>query len=352
MKQRIFYRNIRASQQLDIFLISAAASLLSVRSFLALTGYPQIGGNGLHIAHLLWGGLCMLISITIMLAFIGLRAQRVAALIGGVGFGVFIDEIGKFITSDNNYFFRPAVGIIYAIFIVLYLGFNFIGRKQRLTSQEYQLNAIAHLEEAIVHDMDSLEKRRAHELLARASRRSAVTTQLQLLLDSVELVPENQPGRFRRFVRKLDHSYEEIWKRRTASTIVRSFFIAEVVLFIVVIAGNLYANIDDITALLGGQVDYGAGLLVGQLVSSMVAAGYVIYGTIRLKFSRIEAFESFRRATLINLLLTEFFVFSRIEFEALPGFALNIIILLLITYVIHQESRANRHHSTRKTVKS
>ncbi|QQS18516.1 hypothetical protein IPL68_00120 [Candidatus Saccharibacteria bacterium] len=49
--------------------------------------------------------------------------QRVVAFLGGVGFGVFIDEIGKLITRDNNYFYRPAIGIIYAIFVGLFYSY-------------------------------------------------------------------------------------------------------------------------------------------------------------------------------------------------------------------------------------
>ncbi len=339
MKQQIFYRNLRASELLDIFLISAAASLLLTRFFLYVTGYPQIGGGGLHIGHMLWGGLCMLISITINLSFLGVRARRASALIGGIGFGVFIDEIGKFITSDNNYFFRPAVGIIYAVFIVMYLAFNFIGRKQRLTSREYQLNAMTHLEEAIVHDLDPLEKRRAHELLMRANHKSIITIQLKHLLNSVDLTPTNPPGPFSRLLTRFDDIYEKFWKQRSTSNLVRFFFITEAVIFVVAIVGNLYINLDDITGIFSGMVNYGAGLLIGQFISSLAAAGYAIHGTVQLQHSRIAAFENFRRATLINLFLTEFFVFSRIEFQALPGFAFNVAILLIIGYVMHQEGR-------------
>lgn len=44
--------------------------------------------------------------------------QRLCALIGGIGFGLFIDELGKFITRDNNYFFQPTIGLIYAVFAI------------------------------------------------------------------------------------------------------------------------------------------------------------------------------------------------------------------------------------------
>src|SRR5687767_1548428 len=125
MSRGIFYRNVRARDQLEIFLLSAASSLLLVRFYLHVAGYPQIGGGGLHIAHMLWGGALMLVALTITLSFLGARAQWIVAVVGGAGFGVFIDELGKFITHDNNYFYQPAVGLIYAIFIVLYLTFNF-----------------------------------------------------------------------------------------------------------------------------------------------------------------------------------------------------------------------------------
>ena len=96
-------RDIDAASYLETFLVSAVASLLSIRLYLELTDYPRIGSGGLHIAHVLWGGALMLVALVMLLGFLGKHVKRAAAVVGGAGFGAFIDELGKFITSDNNY---------------------------------------------------------------------------------------------------------------------------------------------------------------------------------------------------------------------------------------------------------
>src|SRR5207245_8137076 len=106
---------------LDTFLVSAVATLLIIRVFLEATGYPQLGGNGLHIAHVLWGGLGMLVAIVLLLLFLSSSTRLVAALVGGAGFGAFIDELGKFVTSDNDYFFKPTAALVYVTFVLLFL---------------------------------------------------------------------------------------------------------------------------------------------------------------------------------------------------------------------------------------
>ena len=135
-------RNMDFGQLQETFLVVAVTTILVIRTQLWLTNYPQLGGHGLHIAHLLWGGMFMVIAIGILVTFLGRSPRRVAAIVGGVGFGFFIDELGKFITADNNYFFKPAAALIYLIFIGLFLLTRAFQRERGLSSAERLSNAI------------------------------------------------------------------------------------------------------------------------------------------------------------------------------------------------------------------
>ena len=74
-------RNVDAGDYLEAFLVAAVGTVLGIRVFLEVTGYPQIGGGGLHVAHLLWGGLLMLVALVLLLGFVGKRAEWAAAVV-------------------------------------------------------------------------------------------------------------------------------------------------------------------------------------------------------------------------------------------------------------------------------
>ncbi len=148
--ERKFARNIYAGNLLEIFMVAAVTAVLAIRFFLEITGYPQVGGGGLHIAHVLVGGLFMLVSILILLIFLGNYSRSLAAFLGGFGFGAFIDELGKFITSNNDYFFKPSIALIYITFVLLFIFIRKIRNIRYLTEKEKQVNFLEISEEAVL----------------------------------------------------------------------------------------------------------------------------------------------------------------------------------------------------------
>src|ERR1700730_12555021 len=111
-----------AGKNLDLFFTFAVAGVLGNRAFLIATGYPQLGNGTLHISHAIWGASMVAVAIGFALSFLAPNNRTFIAFIGGCGFGWFIDELGKFITRDVDYFFRPTIALIYVIFIAMYLG--------------------------------------------------------------------------------------------------------------------------------------------------------------------------------------------------------------------------------------
>lgn len=332
-------RNIDAQNFFELFFVSAILSILTIRSYLFVTDFPKIGGGNLHIAHMLWGGLFMLIAIYLLLTYMGKWVGYTAAILGGIGFGTFIDELGKFITNDNNYFYQPTIALIYAIFIVLYLFAHFSQRLHKFTSEEYLINGLEILKEAVLLDLDKKEQKRAMALLKKANQKNELVQAVYKLFREVETIPVPKPSLLDRGAIFLRNLYFGFLRRKWFSRILIAFFLLQAI-------GTVFQALEIYDVFSGFKItnnflkveppkysfwDY------GELLSSMASGIFVVLGVIRMKFSRLWALVNFKRATLISLFLTNFFTFYDAQFLALIGVVFSITVIIALDYMIQSE---------------
>jgi hypothetical protein len=344
MKQRLFIRNLQAAQRLQSFLVSAITAVLAIRLYLDLTGYPQLGGGGLHVAHMLWGGLLMLAAIVILLSFVSKASERLAAIVGGFGFGTFIDEVGKFLTSDNDYFFRPAVAIIYVIFILILLAIRAIHAGRTYTSQEYLVNALQEMEEVAMHDLDEEERKRAMLYLEKSDPQNPLVIALKdsLVRASLQPIPTLWlPERIKHSLRRLYFYLAGLSWFRVGVVV---FFIGQMLLktvyiLVLVFLGDLRWQ-ELLRLEIVERTEHLSFINWAQIISTLLSAVFVIMGIIRIRRSKLFAYRMFERSVLVSIFLTQVFVFYHEQFYALVGLVFNILVLVTLRFMIGRERAA------------
>lgn len=322
-----FIRNVDAEDYLESFLIAAVFSILLIRFYLTLTGYPQLGGGGFHIAHMLWGGFLMFGSIVLFCTFLNKPVHRGAAILGGIGFGVFIDELGKLITRDNNYFFKPTVAFIYVIFILIFLVFRFIDKERRLNGREYLVNALE-ITKQLVLEPGRSEKEKVMRLLRRSVDPLAV--ELVRLVSKIDVLGTEKSGYFENLEDKVEDFYRKLVKNRLFIRLVIVFF----VLFTLVNLWNVYWQVGLHFLVDGIDLSFVDLALSG---STLIGALLVMGGVIKIFESRPGGYHLFRMATLVSIFLTQFFAFYRDQLGAIFGFFVNVAVLVVLQYMTKHE---------------
>jgi len=204
-------RRSEADNDVLLMLLSFAASVVVTRVFLQLTGFPKIGGeSGLHIAHLLWGGLLLFMATLLSLIFANQWVYPLTSILSGIGVGLFIDEVGKFITATNDYFYPAAAPIIYGFFLLTVLLYFQVRRRRSVDTRSELYYALADLTEAIDQDLDTIEKQRIEQRLIKVKNNAPAPVQAQLaqeLLDFLRsdklIVVEHRPGWLERQLNRL-----------------------------------------------------------------------------------------------------------------------------------------------------
>jgi hypothetical protein len=286
-------RDQDAPRNLEIFLVSAIATIIITRVYLILAGYPQIGGGALHIAHMLWGGLLMLVALVSFISYLNIPMRVSASLVGGIGFGLFIDEIGKFVTADNDYFFQPTFAILYVLFVGLFLAVRSLFFALPLTEEEREVNA----------------QIRAIGALRASGRRPLV----RLFLAVEE---------------RLRDLYEAVAERRQFRAIL-------VTVFVVLGLGH---GVTAVTTFLARE-DSTSWIDDVYLATTFVSGLFVLAGIVRLKFHRLQALRLFRLSITISLALTQVFLFYRNELAAMGGLMVDLATYAALNTMIDLEKK-------------
>lgn len=155
---RKFVRRSMAERYFLIVLVFLAASVSLTRLFLEVSGYPQLGGGELHIAHVLWGGLFLLVGALLHLVYANRVILDWSAAATGIGFGLFIDEVGKFITQSNDYFFPAAAPIVYIIFLILLWMYLLLRKKPREDARTVLYDTLGLIGEYLDKDLSQVEQ--------------------------------------------------------------------------------------------------------------------------------------------------------------------------------------------------
>jgi hypothetical protein len=304
--------NLEAGDYLENFLVSAVFSIVIIRVFLVATGYPQLGGSGLHIAHMLWGGFLI-----------------------GLGFGVFIDELGKFITHDNNYFFQPAFAFIYIIFVLMFLAVRAIEKSMKVLQKDYTINALEVIKEVVLHDLDEDEKKRALAYLQKSNKSDIVVKTLMNLLRSEKTVDSIDiyfPTKVKRF---LHRKYLDFVRKKRFAGWISQFFVVYAIF-------ELLSNVYYYSFFYGIKAQFTMTFWDwGLLLSPFVSGTFVLVGFLeRRRKGNLFAYSKYKQAVLFTILIRQFFLFYKLQLAALFGLTFNITVMVALQFLISQETIA------------
>ncbi|MCC2313085.1 hypothetical protein [Cellulomonas xiejunii] len=308
-------RDPRGPRHLATFLVATGVTVLATRALLAATGYPQLGGDSLHIAHVLWGGLLMALGFALLLSYVGPSARPLGALVGGIGFGLFVDEVGKFVTSDNDYFYEPTAAIIYATVVGLGLVADALHSRRARDPREALAGAVDEAVAGVVGGFTPAARSRAEARLADAGDVPGAR-ETRALLRSIELDHAELPdpvGIVASTVVRVLH------------TLVRARFVPW--LAVAVLVGTSAVTVSGAVYRWWSGDDSPGWVVAGALVTGAASVVLACVGLVRVRHDAVDGYLWFRRAVLVSLLVTQFFLFRLSQWDASWGLLVDLVVL-------------------------
>jgi hypothetical protein len=322
-------RSYKLGPQLDTFLVCAATAVVVNRLVLIILGYPQIGSrksDGVHISHSIYGGLMMLIAMIAVISFLAPSTRWFVAVLGGLGFGWYVDELGKYV-SNAGYLFVPALALIYVVFVVLFLVVRSLASRT-YGPDDALANALESLKSAGDGTLDDVQRRQALRRFDASGLDGGFAADVRELLSNAPASPPRSPGRWRRLQIKTRARYVAWSHERSFTIVIEVFF---VLLALSTLGGAIGLSVDGpgITQPSEKVATYAA-----------VAAGVlVVIGIWQLRRNRLTAFRWFDRALLIWILVVQVYMFRQMQFAAVLGLAVDLFVWAMVRSAITVEEQ-------------
>lgn len=274
----------------------------------------------------------MVLALLTLFSFLGRMVQSLAAILAGIGFGTFVDELGKFVTSDNDYFFRPTIGIIYIIFIAVFLLVRALRQDRKLRPDENLANVFHILGGVVDGTLDSRSKREATGLLMGAETRSPLVHTLGAYVDGLGTMESTRIRSYIEFRDLLVRAYSRL-------VLGRLFTLGLTGFFVLLAAGQLVTAVATLGIALTTEAPEDAITFARgtQIASVLVAGAMILFGIWRLRRSRVDTYRWFTRAILVYIFVTQVFSFFESELGALGGLLINVLVYIALRLLIERE---------------
>ncbi|WP_414731639.1 hypothetical protein [Williamsia sp.] len=340
-RRGLFTRNAVGTSSAEAFMMIAIATILVTRAYLWITDYPQVGGGNLHIAHALYGGGLMMLALLMNWWFLGYGSRVLTVLFGGIGFGLFLDEVGKFVTKDNDYFYGPSAEIMYVLVIVVIIVGRIMREVRPLSADENLASAASIAADGVARGLQSHRRELALRMVERADELGsdpAATQHIRALLIGAPVAsarlhalgqwaPRLIPSFFRR----------TRWLPIVCWLMVVTASVALIFTAVGITLNGVYYESDDIVLDLDGR--NASGLIL--LVSAAITLAFSIPAMIaRKRTDKLWPLQFLRYGALVFTMLNALVDFAVDGFGALVNLGIGLFTLAIISYHLSLRARA------------
>jgi hypothetical protein len=270
----------------------------------------------------------LFVAVLLPLAFANRWALPASALLGGMGIGLFIDEVGKFITQANDYFFPPALSIVYGFFLLTVFVYLYFRRPQHPDPRQAMYRAFEGLQDALDGDLDTAEAARIETQLAIAanSDRDEMVSLAEALSGFLQVEKQHlstaEPGLWKRMVTRVDSLGRRLGRGRH-----RAIISVLLILWVAFVIGYIFLLVQGGANLDSQVVRWRVSLIVIQaLVGALMIVALLAWLAAKEDLGLKLAISGF----LLSLVALQTLYFYLSQFSAITATLLQLAFLLIL----------------------